>query len=78
MSPREQADPHLAAAIRGLREATAQTQEDVAYQAGISVGALSRIESSVANPSWTTVVRIAAALNASMVDLATAVSAQGG
>src|SRR5580704_701708 len=54
MSPREPADPRLGRAIRELREAARVTQEDVAYRAGISTGSLSRIECSVANPSWTT------------------------
>ncbi len=48
------------------------TQEDVAYHAGISTGSLSRIECAVANPSWTTVTRIAAALDTSLRELAEA------
>jgi transcriptional regulator with XRE-family HTH domain len=45
------------------------TQEDVAYHAGISTGSLSRIECSLANPSWTTVTRIAAALDTGLIEL---------
>jgi transcriptional regulator with XRE-family HTH domain len=45
------------------------TQEDVAYHAGISTGSLSRIECSLANPSWTTVTRIAAALDTELIEL---------
>jgi transcriptional regulator with XRE-family HTH domain len=73
MSPRESADPRLGRAIRELRQAAGVTQEDVAYHAGISTGSLSRIECSLANPSWTTVRRIAAALDASLGELVAAV-----
>ncbi|MHB8242931.1 MAG: helix-turn-helix domain-containing protein [Solirubrobacteraceae bacterium] len=70
MSPRESADPRLGRAIRLLREGAGMTQEDVAYHAGISTGSLSRIECALANPSWTTVTRIVAALDASLRELA--------
>jgi transcriptional regulator with XRE-family HTH domain len=70
MSPREPADPRLGRAIRELREGARMTQEEVAYRAGISTGSLSRIECSQANPSWTTVVRIVVAVDASLRDLA--------
>lgn len=69
MSPRESADPRLGPAIRELREDAGVTQEDAAYHAGISTGSLSRIECSLANPSWTTVARIVEALGASMNEL---------
>jgi transcriptional regulator with XRE-family HTH domain len=69
MSPRESADPRLGRVIRQLREGAGMTQEDVAYHAGISTGSLSRIECSLANPSWTTVIRIAAALDTGLIDL---------
>jgi transcriptional regulator with XRE-family HTH domain len=69
MSPRESADPRLGPVIRQLRESAGMTQEDVAYHAGISTGSLSRIECSLANPSWTTVTRIAAALDTELIEL---------
>jgi transcriptional regulator with XRE-family HTH domain len=69
MSPRESADPRLGPVIRQLREGAGMTQEDVAYHAGISTGSLSRIECSLANPSWTTVTRIAAALDTGLIEL---------
>ncbi len=69
MSPRESADPRLGPAIRELREGAGLTQEDAAYHAGISTGSLSRIECSLANPSWTTVARIVEALGSSMQEL---------
>jgi transcriptional regulator with XRE-family HTH domain len=73
MSPRESADPRLGHAIRELRETAGVTQEDLAYQAGISTGSLSRIECSQANPTWTTVTRVAAALELGMHELVDAV-----
>jgi transcriptional regulator with XRE-family HTH domain len=73
MSPRESADQRLGRVIRQLRESAGMTQEDVAYHAGISTGSLSRIECTLANPSWTTVTRIAAALNTSLRELIDAI-----
>jgi XRE family transcriptional regulator, regulator of sulfur utilization len=68
--PREPPDQRLAELLKKLREDRELTQEDVAYQAGISTGALSRIEGAIANPSWTTVGRIAVALGVSVQELA--------
>ena len=76
MSPRESADPRLGQAIRELRESAGMTQEDVAYHAGISTGSLSRIECSLANPSWTTVTRIAAAVKVTLAELVAAVESR--
>jgi transcriptional regulator with XRE-family HTH domain len=60
----------LADAIRDLREVRELTQEEVAFAAGITPGSLSRIERARTNPTWTTVERIAAALDMSVVELA--------
>ena len=49
----------------------------MAYRAGISVGTLSRIECAAANPSWTTVARIAAALDLSLRVLVAAMEERG-
>lgn len=62
----------LARAIRELRTERGATQEALAHEAGITVGHLSKIERGLANPSWTTVVSIAKALEISVADLATA------
>jgi transcriptional regulator with XRE-family HTH domain len=69
MSPREQADPSLGVALRELRTARALTQETTAQLAGITTGTLSRIESGRENPSWSTVSRLAAALEVSLGEL---------
>jgi transcriptional regulator with XRE-family HTH domain len=72
VSPIESANPALADTIRALREDRDLTQEDVAYAAGITPGALSRVECAKTNPTWTTVERIAQALDVSMEQLAAA------
>jgi transcriptional regulator with XRE-family HTH domain len=77
VSPLEPASPALADAIRGLREARSMTQEEVAIEAGITPGSLSRIETATSNPTWTTVERIAVALDVSLTTLAAAVEAHG-
>lgn len=71
MSPLEGPSEALAIAIRQLREDQGITQEDLAHDAGITTGTLSKIERCLANPSWTTVERIAGALGTSVARLAT-------
>lgn len=73
MSPLDPANPALGRALRTLREERELTQEDAAYEAGITPGSLSRIETAVSNPTWTTVERIASALDVSLVELGAAV-----
>jgi transcriptional regulator with XRE-family HTH domain len=63
-------DPKLAHALRHLRLAHGDTQEDLASKAGITVAALARIERCQANPRWTTVRRIIGALEISLTELA--------
>jgi transcriptional regulator with XRE-family HTH domain len=71
--PLDRASPALARTVRRLREQTATTQEDLAHEAGITTGTLSKIERADSNPSWTTIERIARALKISLVELAQAV-----
>jgi transcriptional regulator with XRE-family HTH domain len=73
MSPLDPANPALGRAIRALREDQALTQEDLAYQAGITPGSLSRVETALSNPTFTTVERIAEALGVSLEELGAAV-----
>lgn len=72
MSPLEGPSPALATTIRHLREERGITQEDLAHKAGITTGTLSKIERGLANPSWTTVERIAGALGTNVARLAAA------
>lgn len=68
---REQPDPALATLIRRRREERNTTQEQLAFDAGITSSSLSRIERGRSNPSWTTVRRLAAALGLSLSELVT-------
>jgi transcriptional regulator with XRE-family HTH domain len=66
-------DPALGPTIRRLREARRESQEALAYRAGLSSGSLASIELGRANPSWATVRAVCEALEVSLVDLATQV-----
>ncbi len=68
-----QVDPALASTVRRMRVERGDTQEDLAHRAGLTVAAFARIERGHANPTWTTVRRIAAALEVSLSTLAEAV-----
>jgi len=59
--------------LRRLREQRGQSQEQLGYRAGLTAGALARIELAQSAPAWATVLDIAQALELSLVDLATAV-----
>lgn len=65
----DQPQPALGKAIRQLRDKRGMTQETLAHAAGVTVGHLSMIERGHSNPTWATVKAIAAALDASMVEL---------
>lgn len=66
---RAQPDAALAALLKRLRKEREITQEQLAFDAGITASALSRIERGLNDPGWTTVTRIANALGISLVDL---------
>jgi transcriptional regulator with XRE-family HTH domain len=66
---RQQPDPTLAALVKQLREEHGVTQEELAFQAKITVSSLSRIERGLNSPAWTTVARIMAALDVPMSEL---------
>jgi len=71
-------DAHLAEAIRELRRERERTQEDVAHDAGLTLGSYGEIERGRANPAWTTVRRIADALEIDVSQLAALVEAREG
>ena len=66
-------DAALALALLSLRRERHQTQEDLAHAAGLTVTAYARIERGSANPTWTTVRRIANALEVTIGELGHAV-----
>jgi transcriptional regulator with XRE-family HTH domain len=65
----EQPDPALAAVVKQLREERDITQEELAYEAGITVSSLSRIERGLNSPGWNTVGKIVKALGVSLAEL---------
>lgn len=74
MAPRSlDADPALASVLRRLRAKRGETQEDLGYRVRLTAGSLSRIEQGQANPTWSTVRKIAEGLGVTLVELARAV-----
>ena len=69
----EQPDFVLAELLKQLREDREITQEQLAFDAGMTASALSRIERGVNSPGWMTVRRLAEALDVSLAELATEV-----
>jgi transcriptional regulator with XRE-family HTH domain len=67
----EQADQALAALLKRLREERNITQEQLAFDAGITASALSRIERGLNSPGWMTVTHIVAALDVTLIELVT-------
>jgi DNA-binding XRE family transcriptional regulator len=73
VQPSPTADKTLAAVLRRLREERGQSQEAVAFRAGITTGTFARIELGQSSPSWVTVRRIAEALDVNLADLGAAI-----
>jgi transcriptional regulator with XRE-family HTH domain len=71
----DQPDLALAALLKRLREDREITQEQLAFDAGITTSALSRIERGLNSPGWTTVKRISEALEVSVAQVASEVEA---
>jgi transcriptional regulator with XRE-family HTH domain len=70
MPPPLPPDPALGLAIKELREARRLTQEELASQAGTTVGTVSRMEAAKSAPAWATVMQIIDAMGVSLPDLA--------
>ena len=71
-------DPALGQVLRELRTASGRSQEDVAHEVGLTLGSYARIERGLADPKWSTLRRIAAALGVSLADLGRAVEERAG
>ncbi len=67
---RDEPDPLLSVLLKRLREEHKVTQEQLAFDAGITVSALSRIERGRNSPNWATVRSILKALDVSLLELA--------
>lgn len=70
MSPPGSPQVALGAAIKALREKKEIKQQTLAEAAGIGVAHLSKIERGRGNPTWSTVVALAEALDLSVVEVA--------
>jgi XRE family transcriptional regulator, regulator of sulfur utilization len=66
-------DPALGDTLKRLRDEAGLSQEDLASRAEITMNSYGRIERLEANPTWTTVRRIAEALELSLAELGQAV-----
>jgi transcriptional regulator with XRE-family HTH domain len=71
-----QPDLALAAVLKSAREDRQMTQEAVAYNAGIAVATLAKIENGQTVPSWDSVCRIIDAMGVSLAELAVAVEGE--
>ena len=69
--PPAKSDRALAATVRSLREQGGVSREALALQAGVTYGALARIELAQSSPTWDTLRRIAAVLDLSIGRLTT-------
>ncbi len=74
----ERPDSTLGSLLKRLREDRSITQEQAAFDAGITVSALSRIERGLNSPGWTTVSHVAGALGVSIVELGAALERAAG
>jgi transcriptional regulator with XRE-family HTH domain len=68
-------NPALGITLRRLREERGLTLEDVAYQAGVTVGSLARIELVQSSPRWETVRSILPVLGVPLTRFAVALEA---
>lgn len=67
----ERVDPALGVVLRQLRlREPKRSQEDVAFHAGLTAGALAKIELGRSSPEWRTVRNIAEALGVGLAELA--------
>ncbi len=73
----ERPDLALAALLKRLREDREITQEQLAFEAGITASALSRIERGLNSPGWMTVRRLAESLDVSLGQLVAELEASG-
>jgi transcriptional regulator with XRE-family HTH domain len=73
MTTPAQIDHALASTLSRLRKERGLTQEGLAHEADITVAALARIERGQANPTWSTVRKIASAVGVGMEELGAAV-----
>lgn len=66
----------VGAAVRELREIRGVSREVLAVSAGLGTGTLARLELGKSDPPWSTLRAVAAALEMTMSDLASAIEAR--
>jgi transcriptional regulator with XRE-family HTH domain len=69
-------DQQFAAIVLRVRKERGITQEDLAYEANLTISAMARIERGESNPAWTSVLSVIAALGITLRDLAGAVEGE--
>lgn len=69
-------DLALAAVLKRERERRGESQEALAYRAGLSSGSLAAIELARASPAWPTVLSIVSALDMTLPELVEALEQQ--
>ena len=74
--PRSVPDKALATVLKRLREERELTQEALGHAAGLTTSGYVKIEQGAAAPGWSTVRRLAAALDVTMVELSRHVEAE--
>lgn len=70
MPPREYPQPALGAAIRTLRTRAGLSQEELAHRADLHPTWVSHLESGRRNPAWSSMQRLAKALDTSVAEIA--------
>jgi transcriptional regulator with XRE-family HTH domain len=69
-------DPILANFLKSLRLQRGVSQENLAFEADVTISTLSRIERGVTGPTWMSIVAIARVLKIGLDELAAAVMAE--
>lgn len=66
-------DPALVTVLCGLRAQAGISQESLAFESGLTISSLSRIERGLSNPVWSSIRAITGALEIGLDELGTAV-----
>jgi transcriptional regulator with XRE-family HTH domain len=75
MTPSPKIDPALVTVLCGLRAQVGISQEALAFEAGLTIATLSRIERGVTNPAWSSIRDITRALEIRLDELGAAIHA---
>lgn len=69
-------DPALATVLKRFRMQRDVTQEDLAFEANVTISTLSRIERGVTNPSWASILAVARVLKMKLDEFNAAVETE--